>query len=220
MSAEPVICDFLDQHRLAFVGVSRDVDTFSAAVYRALVDHGYEILAVNRRADSVQGRPCWHRVEDLPDGLGGAIVMVPGDQAVEVVQSCIDRDIPRVWLHRGMTPSALLDEAAARCAAHGVPCINGDELTALLALRAAVGSTAAQIEQMATAVASRDIIGQAKGILMARQRVDADEAFEILRRASQRLNRKVRDVARDLVEGACPLAVGDKSGSAATGGRP
>jgi AmiR/NasT family two-component response regulator len=34
---------------------------------------------------------------------------------------------------------------------------------------------------------------------VARQSVSADEAFDILRRASQRTNRKLRDVAADLV---------------------
>jgi AmiR/NasT family two-component response regulator len=35
---------------------------------------------------------------------------------------------------------------------------------------------------------------------MANQRCGSDEAFDILRRASQRENRKLRDAARDIVE--------------------
>ena len=50
------------------------------------------------------------------------------------------------------------------------------------------------------ALASRDIIGQAKGMLMYRFRIDADEAFELLRGASQREQRKLHEVASDLVE--------------------
>ena len=57
-----------------------------------------------------------------------------------------------------------------------------------------------QIENLAAALASREMIGQAQGILMERERVAADEAFDILRRASQHLNRKLREVAQDLVE--------------------
>ena len=49
-------------------------------------------------------------------------------------------------------------------------------------------------------LSTRDVIGQAKGILMERQRLSAGEAFDVLRRASQRLNRKVADVARRLTE--------------------
>ncbi|MDP8991671.1 MAG: GAF and ANTAR domain-containing protein [Actinomycetota bacterium] len=45
------------------------------------------------------------------------------------------------------------------------------------------------------ALTSRDVIGQAKGILMERERLTADQAFDLLRRASQNLNIKLRDVA-------------------------
>jgi transcriptional regulator with GAF, ATPase, and Fis domain len=41
----------------------------------------------------------------------------------------------------------------------------------------------------------RDVIGVAKGLIMARSDVGEDEAFEMLRRASQRMNVKVREVA-------------------------
>ena len=48
------------------------------------------------------------------------------------------------------------------------------------------------------ALLTRDIIGQAKGILMERYRITADEAFELLRTASQHKNRKLRDLAEEL----------------------
>ena len=53
---------------------------------------------------------------------------------------------------------------------------------------------------METALASRGVIEQAKGILMAAQRCSAEEAFDLLRRASQRENRKLRDIATQIVE--------------------
>jgi AmiR/NasT family two-component response regulator len=43
------------------------------------------------------------------------------------------------------------------------------------------------------------VIEQAKGILMAQSRCSADEAFAMLRAASQRSNMKVRDLAADIV---------------------
>ncbi len=54
-------------------------------------------------------------------------------------------------------------------------------------------------EQLREALASREIIGEAKGIIMERQNCTRDEAFNILRRASQRENRKLRDLAEELV---------------------
>jgi hypothetical protein len=47
---------------------------------------------------------------------------------------------------------------------------------------------------------SRDVIGQAKGILMERLKITPEDAFDLLRRSSQHLHVKLRDVARGLAE--------------------
>ncbi len=57
-------------------------------------------------------------------------------------------------------------------------------------------------ERLGEAMKSRAVIEQAKGILMARQRCNEDDAFELLVRASQRENVKLRDVARRIVAAA------------------
>ena len=58
-----------------------------------------------------------------------------------------------------------------------------------------------QARNMRLAMESRAVIEQAKGVLMAQRQVDAEKAFEILREASQRYNRKLRDIALGIVEG-------------------
>jgi GAF domain-containing protein len=55
-------------------------------------------------------------------------------------------------------------------------------------------------EQLQQALATRELIGQAQGILMERERVTGRQAFDMLRDASQRLNLKLRDVAQRLVD--------------------
>jgi ANTAR domain len=50
------------------------------------------------------------------------------------------------------------------------------------------------------ALGTREIIGQAEGILMERERITGDQAFDILRRASQNLNIKLREVAQSLID--------------------
>ena len=66
----------------------------------------------------------------------------------------------------------------------------------VFATHAAVALAGAQYdEHLQKALQGRDVIGQAKGILMAQQNVNADEAFDILRRASQRMNVKLRELA-------------------------
>ena len=78
----------------------------------------------------------------------------------------------------------------------------GREAAYLPALFASVvlASTQARMQatQLREALESRDVIGQAKGILMERERVTAADAFDMLRRASQHLNRKLRDLADEI----------------------
>jgi hypothetical protein len=57
----------------------------------------------------------------------------------------------------------------------------------------------ARSEAWQRALASRDAIGQAKGILMHQQSVTADEAFHLLRETSQLLNTKLHRVAEHVV---------------------
>jgi GAF domain-containing protein len=56
--------------------------------------------------------------------------------------------------------------------------------------------------QLAEAMKSRAVIDQALGVLMAREGCDSTQAMEMLRRASQQANVKVRDIAERLVQGA------------------
>ncbi len=71
----------------------------------------------------------------------------------------------------------------------------------MFAAHAAVALASAQTEeQLRSAIASRTILGQAQGILMERYKITPEKSFEILRRVSQDISLKVRDVARRLVE--------------------
>ncbi|MCU1346298.1 MAG: hypothetical protein JWL70_2564, partial [Acidimicrobiia bacterium] len=73
-------------------------------------------------------------------------------------------------------------------------------VAALFAAHAAVAYKAARERvRFEVALASRDVIGQAKGILMAQSHITSDEAFDLLRRASQRLNQKLVAVAEGVV---------------------
>jgi GAF domain-containing protein len=78
---------------------------------------------------------------------------------------------------------------------------------AILASLASLALTVAQshedeerrADNLHAALASRETIGEALGILMERERITAGQAFDILRRASQHLNIKLREVAQNLV---------------------
>ena len=74
-------------------------------------------------------------------------------------------------------------------------------LASVFAAHAAVAMISARRqENLEQKAATRDVIGRAQGILMAREGVTKDQAFDTLRRASQRLNLKMRDVAAVIAE--------------------
>jgi len=75
----------------------------------------------------------------------------------------------------------------------------------IFAAHAAVALEGARERQtLEEGLRTRDLIGQAKGILMSRESIGEDAAFDLLRRASQRLNLKLRDVATQIVDGSPP----------------
>ena len=62
-------------------------------------------------------------------------------------------------------------------------------------------TTRERAENLEIAMQTRAVIEQAKGILMAQRRCDAAAAFNILAAASQRANRRLREIAAAIVDG-------------------
>ena len=69
------------------------------------------------------------------------------------------------------------------------------------------------VQHLEEALKNRPVIEQAKGMIMAREGVTADEAFDVLRRASQRQNRKLRDIAVEIVQRAVDRAETNGNGN-------
>lgn len=82
-----------------------------------------------------------------------------------------------------------------------------EETALLFSEQAAVACANAEVywrtftltENLREALESRDVIGQAKGILMARRNCTSEAAFEALRAGSQRRNIKLRELAEQVV---------------------
>ncbi len=73
----------------------------------------------------------------------------------------------------------------------------------LFAAHAALAlSRAQQLDHLKRGMNTRDLIGQAKGVLMERLSVTSDQAFGLLVRASQTRNRKLSEIAADITAGA------------------
>ena len=72
----------------------------------------------------------------------------------------------------------------------------------LLAAVASVAADASRTQaEMVAAVQTRQVIGEAIGIIRAQSKMSSEEAFQVLSQASQRMNVKLRDVATAIAEG-------------------
>jgi transcriptional regulator with GAF, ATPase, and Fis domain len=97
--------------------------------------------------------------------------------------------------HRGAGALNLLSRTA------GAFTHEAEALGAMLATHAALALAAASTrQQFASALSTRDHIGQAKGILMERFNIDAVRAFEILKQLSQQTNTPLRELALRVIE--------------------
>ena len=74
-----------------------------------------------------------------------------------------------------------------------------DEASRAISLALRHNDLSQQNDHLHSAMASRRLIDQALGIVMAQNRCSADEAFAILRQASQNRNVKVRDLAATVI---------------------
>ncbi|GGT04540.1 GAF and ANTAR domain-containing protein [Streptomyces chromofuscus] len=73
------------------------------------------------------------------------------------------------------------------------------QATGAIALAQRMSDTQDFAEQLQTAMQSRSVIDQALGVIMSQRRCTADEAFGILRSASQHRNVKLRDLCAELI---------------------
>lgn len=132
--------------------------------------------------------------------------VLKGTEVVMAVRFSEDHDAPaatdvrHVWafpLRESAEASGALNLYCAHVAevqAHTARALAAHAVTALLLERAVTDN-----DQLHHALTTRTVISQAQGMLMARQGITDDEAFDVLRRASQRANRKLRDIAADLI---------------------
>jgi hypothetical protein len=116
---------FLSQQHVAVVGMSRDPKQFANAVATQLRQGGRTVYPVNPATDVLNGERCYHTVAEVPEPLDGVLVMVNAKAAKEVVEACVSRGVPRVWLHRGAGPGAVSDEAVTLCRDAGIDVVDG-----------------------------------------------------------------------------------------------
>jgi predicted CoA-binding protein len=126
MSSLAPIREFLDQKRLAIVGVSQRPNDFSRMLFREFRKRGYEVAPVNPAATEIEGQPCFANVRAVQPPVSSVLVMTPPAVTETVVRDCAASGVQRVWMHRATGAGAVSPEAVRFCEANGISVIPGE----------------------------------------------------------------------------------------------
>jgi predicted CoA-binding protein len=112
MGSNVSIDAFLAEPAIAVVGVSRSGKGFDNLAARELRRKGYRVYPVNPQADLIDGDRCYRSLADLPEPVGGVLVVVPPAQGLDVVRHAAAAGIRRVWLQQGAESPELIKTCA------------------------------------------------------------------------------------------------------------
>ena len=126
MSSLAAVYDFLEQKRIAVVGVSHDPKGFSRTLLRTMQERGYEVVAVNPTLQSVDGVPCYGQLSDVAPPVDGVLLMTSPAVTDQVVEECAALHIPRVWMYRAGGQGAVSPQAVKFCEKHGIKVVPGE----------------------------------------------------------------------------------------------
>lgn len=178
-------------HRLRVL-VANELDERLNRITTLVEELGHEIVARSLEIKDVGPLSRETGAEVALVGLG-----LDSEHALDLITSIVhEAACPVIALLDTEDPS-YVDEAAKRGVFAYVVIDGGDEL------QAAVDITLrrfAEFSNLQGAFGRRAIIEQAKGILMARNRVNADQAFQLLKAHSQHTGRKLVEVAAAVVD--------------------
>ncbi len=198
------------------VGLAETTVPAAAGVSVSIRENGRYTMAARSSDDIAELDAIQHR-----DGAGPCVHALRTNEETHVVDLATDERWPRyaqAALAKGFRsvlsiPFAPVDEAigALNLYAAGSDAFGEDqrEMARMVSRQAAIayansGSfvrAAESNDQLRAALESRDTIGQAKGILMERDGLTPDEAFDQMRAESQSSQRKLRDLAAEIVRG-------------------
>jgi len=113
--------EFLAQGILALAGISRSGAGYGNRVLHDLTAKRYQVLPVHPEALELGGHIAYPSLADLPEAIGGLVLVVPPKQSEKLVRQAAALGIPRVW----MQPGAESADAITFCHDHGISVIYG-----------------------------------------------------------------------------------------------
>ncbi len=122
MTKNNAIENFVAQHTLALVGVSRSGKKFGNLAFNALKGKGYRVFPIHPQAETIAGERCYRSLRELPEPVTSVFVSVPPAESERVVREAASAGIRRVWLQQGAESA----DAIRFCEENGMQVIHGE----------------------------------------------------------------------------------------------
>lgn len=87
--------------KIAVAGVSENPEKFGYKIFVDLLEAGYSVFAVGVRGGTVNGKPVYKTLSDLPEKPDLVITVVPPVGTDKIVDDCIKLGIKEVWMQPG-----------------------------------------------------------------------------------------------------------------------
>jgi uncharacterized protein len=116
---------FLQQRRIAIVGVSRTPKDFSRAIFDEFRRRGYDVVPVNPNANEIDGVTCYKSVKDISPAVDAALLITTPKVTEQVVRDCAATGVKHVWMQRGEGIGSVSPEAVAFCEQNGINVVPG-----------------------------------------------------------------------------------------------
>jgi predicted CoA-binding protein len=108
------IREILEQYKsLAVVGLSSKIMRPSHGVSEYMQDHGYRIIPVNPREQSVLGEKAYASLDDVHEPFDTVVIFRRPEFVPEVVEAAIRKGVKVIWMQEGVVHEKAAERARA-----------------------------------------------------------------------------------------------------------
>ncbi|MCB2199483.1 CoA-binding protein [bacterium] len=100
---------FLENKRLAIVGMSRDEKQLSRHLLKAFGERGYDVVPVNPAADEIGGFPVSHTINEIDPPVDAALLMLSGEKVEQAANDALAAGVKNLWIY-GVTGPREVDK--------------------------------------------------------------------------------------------------------------
>lgn len=104
---------FFQSEAFAVVGASSDRSKYGNKVLRCYQQHGYTVIPVNPREETIEGISCVKSLKDLPKNVKSISIITPPRITETVVDEAISCGITSIWMQPGAESPVAIEKAKA-----------------------------------------------------------------------------------------------------------